>query len=95
MHIMRLHVLPINRHSVEYYLQKVWKIAFELCVPLKRRMWLRFLPEWLEGKFNDYVRYEEERIRQNLEDVHYDIDAIETVNIVAGSGRIEKVRRLS
>ena len=88
---MRFHALPVNRSGVEYYLQKVWRVGFELCVPLTRRKYLRFLPDWLEEKFSDYVLHEEGRIRKNLEDVKYDLDALETVYIVAGPGRIEKV----
>ena len=85
----RTQVLPENRYWVEYYLRKVWQIAYELFASFR---WPTNLPDWLEEKFKDYVTYEEERIRKNLKDVHYDIDALDTVSIVAGPGRIEKVR---
>ena len=95
MHEMRAHVLPINRFGVEYYLQKVWKVGFEMCIPLTQKKYLKHLPDWLEEKFSDYVRYVEERIRKNLEDVKYDLDELATVYIVTGPGRIEKVAQLS
>ena len=88
------HVLPENRFGVDYYLQKVWKVAFELCVSLTQRKYLNLMPEWLESRFKTYVDHEEARIRNNLEDIRFDIDAIDTVYIVAGPGRIEKACEL-
>ncbi|KAJ3543517.1 hypothetical protein NM688_g5844 [Phlebia brevispora] len=84
---MRKSVLPENRHWLEYYLGKVWKTGNELVMSLRAP---EDPPPWLEGKFQEYVKYEEERIRKNLVDIHYDIDALDTAYIVSGPGRIEK-----
>lgn len=46
----------------------------------------------IQYKFQAYMDHEEERITKNLEAIHYDIDALDTVYVVAGPGRIEKVR---
>lgn len=91
MHKTRHSVLPSNRYWVEYYLGKVWQTAIKLCHSLAAP---GDLPPWLEEKFEKYVSYEEERIKKNLLDVRHDIDALDTVYIVAGPGRIEKVRYL-
>ena len=87
MFAMRKLVLPENRYYAEYYLRKVWQVAYELCRSLR---WPEDLPDWLEAKFQNYVTLEEQRIHQNLQDIHYDIDALDTVYIVLGPGRIEK-----
>jgi len=42
-------------------------------------------------RFQSYVDSEEKRIRENLEDINYDIDGVETVPLVTGPGRIGKV----
>jgi len=41
-------------------------------------------------RFQSYVDSEEKRLRENLEEIKYDIDDVETVPIVAGPGRIGK-----
>jgi len=46
----------------------------------------------LRSRFQNYVESEEERLRSNLEAIKYDIDATETVPLITGPGRIEKVR---
>lgn len=88
MHVMKSAVLPENRDLVEYYIYKVWRVGVELTISFRKP---ESLPDWLETKFQEYVTYEEERIKKNLKDIRYDIDALDTVYIVAGPGRIEKV----
>ena len=86
MHYMLQDILPVNLYWVGYYLHYVWPKAFALAGSLVARE----LPDWLDGKFQDYVVYEEDRIRKNLRDIHYRIDSLETLSVVAGPGRIEK-----
>ncbi len=81
-------MLPENRYWVDYYLSKVWKVGVEMTKSLRAPS---NVPDNLEGRFKAYVDYEEDRIRKNLEDIRYDIDALDTVYVVAGPGRIEKV----
>jgi hypothetical protein len=47
--------------------------------------------EALQEKFSSYVEAEEERLRGNLEAVDYDLDAANTLTLVTGQGRIERV----
>lgn len=81
-------VLPQNRYWADHYLQHVWPVAYELVKSLHPTS----VPEHIESKFQAYVDFEEERIRRNLADINFDIDALDTVYVVAGPGRIEKVR---
>ena len=87
---MRSSIKAENRYWVDYYLSKVWMVAFELYSSFRPPT---DVPDGLADKFEKYVTHEENRIRKNLEDIHYDIDARETVYIVVGPGRIEKVMR--
>ncbi|KAI0088301.1 hypothetical protein BDY19DRAFT_190628 [Irpex rosettiformis] len=88
MFAMRDRILPENRSRVEYYLRYTWftasQLAKSLCPsPVN-------IPEEAAEKFNEYVQYEENRLRKNLNAIKYDIDALETVYGVMGPGRIEK-----
>ena len=85
---MRGKVRPENRTRVDYYLSQVWPTGFRLALSLRPPSGL---PHGLEDRFEDYRVYEEERIRNNLRAIKYDIDAPETVYTVAGPGRLETV----
>jgi hypothetical protein len=47
--------------------------------------------ESLQSKFQNFVDAEEARLAANLDAVDYDIDAADTLVLVTGQGRIEKV----
>ena len=81
-------VLPANRRSVERYLNSVWSLITELTTGFRRAEWT----DTLRTKFESYVTEEEARMREKLETVRYDIDAADTLTLIAGPGRIEKVR---
>ncbi|KAF8529736.1 hypothetical protein BU17DRAFT_79834 [Hysterangium stoloniferum] len=51
---------------------------------------LSYRNEVLQARFQSYVDAEEERLRKNLQEVAYDIDAMNTLVLVTGPGRIEK-----
>ena len=89
MHAMRADILPENRYWVDYYLHKVWRYGYTFTSSLQVP---GALPDWLSAKFEAYRSYEEDRIRQNLRDIRYDIDALNTVYVVARPAKIEKVR---
>lgn len=89
MYAMRDQVLPVNRAGVEYYVRLTWIVASELTKSLRAPAIV--IPDYAEEKFGEYVRFEEDRIRNNLIGIKYDIDALETVYGVVGPGRIEKV----
>ncbi len=84
---MRSSLLPENRYWADYYLKTVWPVAFELIKSFRPAN----IPEHVQAKFQSYTEHEESRMRKNLEDIRFDIDALDTVYVVAGPGRIEKV----
>ena len=87
MNAFRTRALPENRSRVEYYLDKVSQTIVNLAAGLLPSQ----LSENLQFKFQPFIDYEEARIRQNLQDIRYDFDALDPVYVVAGPGRIEKV----
>lgn len=90
MFALRSSVHPANRVAVDEYLHAVWQdvarttMSFESYHP----------SDSLSARFQDYVDAEEERLKKNLENFHYDIDAMDTLALITGPGRIEKVSRL-
>ena len=80
-------VLPANRRFVERYLDSVWSFVTELTSGFRRAEWSHVLRE----KFHSHVARQEVEMRERLETVRYDIDAADTLLLVIGPGRIEKV----
>ncbi len=87
MFAMREKILPANRDAVDRYLQMVWK---KVCTLAASFVKVR-APSSLRQRFESYVNGEEERLRRGLEKVKYKIDAINTLSLITGPGRIEKV----
>lgn len=79
-------ILPRNRVDIDWYFLHYWHEAFAATAGFQ---------EWydggLEDRFQEYMKYEEDRIRGNLEKIKYNVDTSETVSLVVGSGRLEKV----
>ncbi len=87
---MRSKILPENRRLVDNYLQKVWSSGVKLVEALQP---VNNVPSHIKAKFLPYVQYEEERIAQNLDGIKYNVDALDTVYMVIGPGRLENVSR--
>lgn len=88
MFALRPRLLPENRNSAEHYLKAVWQSTVELTLAFKSEdLSSNDVPL---SRFTPYAQYEEDRIRRNLSDIKFDIDALDTVYVVAGRGRIEK-----
>ncbi|KAI9062327.1 hypothetical protein FKP32DRAFT_1612624 [Trametes sanguinea] len=86
MFAIKSHILPANRRSVERYLDQVWSPITELTTALRRAE----RNDVVEDRFRGYVQAEEDRLREGLEQARYDIDAVDTLQLVTGPGRIEK-----
>ncbi|TBU41129.1 hypothetical protein BD309DRAFT_868889 [Dichomitus squalens] len=86
MFAVKSHVLPANRRFVERYLDSVWSLITELTTGFRRAEWNDAMRE----NFQSYVVDEENRMRERLETIRYDIDAADTLILVTGPGRIEK-----
>lgn len=87
MFALRLNVLPANRASVNKYLDTIYHGVTTLHSALNPC----YINESLQEKFNSYVEAEETRLRGNLEAISYDIDAPNTLSLITGEGRIERV----
>jgi hypothetical protein len=84
-------VLPPNREAIDRYFASVWGVVHTLIAPM--------LSESSESsgsddinKFDSYLEAEEARLGNNLRAVDYVVDGIDTLPLIAGIGRIEKVR---
>lgn len=85
--MVRSKVHPANRVIVDEYLDETWHPVTELVESFAAEQptetfWARFQP---------YIKSEEERLEKKLESLHYHIDASDTLTLVLGPGRIEKV----
>lgn len=76
-----------NRTSVNKYLMKV----HDDITTLQRSVDTCDVNESLQAKFSSHVQEEEARLKANLAAVDYDIDEMDTLALVTGPGRIEKV----
>ncbi|KAM5533024.1 hypothetical protein V8D89_013292 [Ganoderma adspersum] len=86
MFAIRPHVHPANRCAVDKYLQTVWKRTSTLTSSFTTT----YQCESLEGRFRSFVEGEEKRLREGLELVKYQIDAMDTLLLVTGPGCVEK-----
>ena len=91
---LRSVVLPPNREVVDRYFAWVWSAVRTLTAAV-----LSQNPSQNSGpddskRFNSYLEAEEARLENNLRAVDYVIDGIDTIPLIIGVGRIEKVRIL-
>ena len=91
MFALKTHLLPANRNAIEQYLFTVWTIVTMLTVAFRRVE----IDEQLLHRFEDYTKSEEQRLAENLKTAKYDIDAQDTLDLICGPGRIEKVLLLN
>ena len=84
-------VLPPNREAIDRYFVAVWLVVHTLTAPMLSESSESFGPDDIK-KFNPYLEAEEARLGNNLRAVDYIIDGIDTLPLIAGTGRIEKVR---
>ena len=78
-------VLAVNRPSINAYLTitPVWTLLAGM---------ERYDESAHHHRFQQYIDSEEARIKANLEKFNYRIDARDTLKLVIGSARIERVR---
>lgn len=84
---LKAHVLPANRNAMEQYLYYVWTMVTMLTTAFRRVD----VDEQLLHRFEEYTLAEEKRLGENLKTTKYDIDARDTLDLIRGPGRIEKV----
>ncbi|OJT10257.1 hypothetical protein TRAPUB_13211 [Trametes pubescens] len=86
MFAMQSLIHPANARAVEKYLETVYK---RVCT-LTSSFVCANESDALKARFQSYVEEEEKRLREGLETVRYDIDAMDTLTLITGPGRIEK-----
>ena len=86
---VRAEVLPPNRKSVDDYFRFVWECVHTLTAAVTPLQ-----PDSGPSsgdKFQPYLEAEEARLGTNLKAVDYTIDGIDTLTLITGVGRVEKV----
>jgi hypothetical protein len=87
---IRAEVLPPNRVSFDNYFISVWNYVHTLTAavtPLVSELGTNL------DRFKSYLEAEEARLGTNLKAVDYVIDGTDTLTLLTGVGRIEKVGR--
>jgi len=85
---VRTTVLPPNRAAVDSYFWYIWDDVHTLTAAASSLSSGLDDPE----KFKSHLEAEEARLEKNLRAVDYVIDGIDTLKLITGGGRIEKVR---
>ena len=86
---VHVEVLPPNRRSVDNYFRSVWESVHTLTAAATR---LQTDSASSSGdKFKPHLEAEEARLITNLKAVDYTIDGTDTLTLITGIGRIEKV----
>ncbi|EMD34625.1 hypothetical protein CERSUDRAFT_116799 [Gelatoporia subvermispora B] len=81
------HVLPRNRNIVDNYFSVVYCSLLPLLASLETCVVSSAHMQWFQG----YIDIEEKRLKVNLEEVRYNVDAADTLRVnIIGPGRIEK-----
>ncbi|SRR6266702_8599222 len=82
-------VLPLNRRSIDDYFTSGWNFVHTLTAavtPLQPGPGPSH-----RDRFKSYLEAEEARLSINLKAVDYTIDGMDTLTLITGVGRIEKV----
>jgi hypothetical protein len=86
---IRAEVLPPNQKDFDEYFTFGWMFVHTLTAAA-----IALEPEFATNnldKFNSYLEAEEARLTANLKAVDYVIDGTDTLTLITGVGRIEKV----
>ncbi|KAI0661089.1 hypothetical protein C8Q70DRAFT_911215 [Cubamyces menziesii] len=86
MFAMRPRIHSANAEAVLKYLLVVYKRSVKFTSSFNGT----YQADSLKARFQSYMDAEEQRLREGLETVRYDIDAMDTLTLVTGPGRIEK-----
>jgi hypothetical protein len=85
---VRATVLPPNREAVDTYFRDAWTAVHTLTAAVSSQYSGLDDPE----RFELYLESEETRLEKKLIAYKYVIDGIDTVALITGGGRIEKVK---
>lgn len=80
------HLRQENKKYAYEYLDKVWRPIVTLNAAFNGGVG----PDVLYKTFQSYVDAEEQRLKQSLDMARCNIDAMDTLHLIMGPGRIEK-----
>ena len=86
---IRAEVLPPNRRAVDDYFRFVWESVHSLTATVTPLQPESGPSSW--DRFKSHLEAEEVRLSANLKAVDYTIDGLDTLTLITGVGRIEKV----
>jgi hypothetical protein len=89
---VRSTVLPPNREAIDRYFVYVWGCVHSLTAAVISQDSSESSGPDDSKRFLSYLEAEEARLENNLRAVDYIIDGADTLPLIAGVGRIEKVR---
>jgi hypothetical protein len=92
MEAVRSVVLPPNREAVDRYLVYVFEVVHTLTAAVVSQSSSLSSGSGEPNRFKSYLEAEETRLGNNLRAVDYIIDGTDTLPLIVGVGRIEKVR---
>ena len=84
---IRSEVLPLNLQATIRYFASVWEPVHTLVTAVLSLQPSQDDPD----KFKSYIEAEEARLENNLRAVDYIIDGTDTLTLITGVGRVEKV----
>jgi hypothetical protein len=84
---IRCEVLPLNLQATIRYFASVWESVHTLITAVLSLQPSQDDPD----KFKSYIEAEEARLENNLRAVDYIIDGTDTLTLITGVGRVEKV----
>jgi hypothetical protein len=84
---VRSEVLPLNLQAIIKYFTFVWEPVHTLIAAVLLLQPSQDDPD----KFKSYIESEEARLGNNLRAVDYIIDGTDTLTLITGVGRVEKV----
>jgi len=85
-------VLPPNRGVIDAYFGYVWQAVHTLTASVTSQTSSQSSGSDDLKTFKSYLEAEQARLGNNLRAVDYIIDGVDTIPLIAGVGRIEKVR---
>ncbi|KAJ7616828.1 hypothetical protein DFH06DRAFT_1238529 [Mycena polygramma] len=78
--------MPGNKSYINNYIEDTWQHVTALTSAIER---YDSPPPWLEEKFSGYIQSQERLLKERLEKIQYDVDAVETVSLILRGDRIE------
>ena len=84
-------VLPPNREAIDRYFGDVWEVVHTLTAAVQSQSSQSIGPDE-STKFKPYLEALEARLGDNLQAVDYVVDGVDTLSLITGMGRVEKVR---